>query len=221
MPVPRGGRSVLWRPASSPPGACPAVGQLRALYLGPGSSSASSGSSVPVPPAKPPGAASPIGTQGDTQGGGRAEHPWGAQSPPVEHPMVPPPPPGRRWRRPFRILPSLLSPQGGPRPPSLPHGVVAMEGASVLSPSSWEKRRAWARQSRCWRTTVVEEEAAAAMQDVPELQPPHLDDVFLEGSGSWWGEHPRVLVRRGVPPCWGASRVFLCVPPPQEAPPAR
>ncbi|XP_074989640.1 protein TESPA1 [Calonectris borealis] len=59
-----------------------------------------------------------------------------------------------------------------------------MEGASVLSPSSWEKRRAWARQSRCWRTTVVEEEAAAAMQDVPELQPPHLDDVFLEGSPS-------------------------------------
>lgn len=51
----------------------------------------------------------------------------------------------------------------------------------MLSPSSWEKRRAWARQSRCWRTTVVEEEAAAAMQDVPELQPPHLDDVFLEG----------------------------------------
>ncbi|XP_074931794.1 protein TESPA1 [Phalacrocorax aristotelis] len=59
-----------------------------------------------------------------------------------------------------------------------------MEGTSVLSPSSWEKRRAWARQSRCWRTTVVEEEAAAAMQDVPELQPPHLDDVFLEGSTS-------------------------------------
>lgn len=59
-----------------------------------------------------------------------------------------------------------------------------MEGSSVLSPSSWEKRRAWARQSRCWRTTVVEEEAAAAMQDVPELQPPHLDDVFLEGSSS-------------------------------------
>ncbi|KAM6038887.1 protein TESPA1 isoform 1-T2 [Theristicus caerulescens] len=59
-----------------------------------------------------------------------------------------------------------------------------MEGPSVLSPSSWEKRRAWARQSRCWRTTVVEEEAAAAMQDVPELQPPHLDDVFLEGSPS-------------------------------------
>ncbi|XP_031465671.1 protein TESPA1 isoform X2 [Phasianus colchicus] len=59
-----------------------------------------------------------------------------------------------------------------------------MEGSSVLSPSSWEKRRAWARQSRCWRTTVVEEEAAAAMQDIPELQSPHLDDVFLEGSSS-------------------------------------
>uniref|UniRef100_A0A8C3PI33 ITPR-interacting domain-containing protein n=1 Tax=Calidris pygmaea TaxID=425635 RepID=A0A8C3PI33_9CHAR len=70
-----------------------------------------------------------------------------------------------------------------------------MEGASVLSPSSWEKRRAWARQSRCWRTTVVEEEAAAAMQDVPELQPPHLDDVFLEGRGG--GRHLRVLMRRG------------------------
>ncbi|NXL68279.1 TESP1 protein, partial [Chordeiles acutipennis] len=65
-------------------------------------------------------------------------------------------------------------------PPSL----VAMEGASVLSPSSWEKRRAWARQSRCWRTTVLEEEAAAALRDVPELQPPHLDDVFLEGRSS-------------------------------------
>ncbi|CAM9942068.1 unnamed protein product [Bubo scandiacus] len=59
-----------------------------------------------------------------------------------------------------------------------------MEGASVLSPSWWQKRRAWARQSRCWRTTVVEEEAATAMHDGPELQPPHLDDVFLEGSPS-------------------------------------
>lgn len=83
------------------------------------------------------------------------------------------------------ILRALLSPQGllppareSPGPPG-----AAMEGASVLSPSSWEKRRAWVRQSRCWRTTVVEEEAAAAMQDVPELQPPHLDDVFLEGLG--------------------------------------
>ncbi|XP_074663820.1 protein TESPA1 isoform X2 [Strix aluco] len=59
-----------------------------------------------------------------------------------------------------------------------------MEGASVLSPSWWQKRRAWARQSRCWRTTVVEEEVATAMHDGPELQPPHLDDVFLEGSPS-------------------------------------
>ncbi|XP_061871310.1 protein TESPA1 [Colius striatus] len=59
-----------------------------------------------------------------------------------------------------------------------------MEGASVLSPSSWERRRAWARQSRCWRSTVLEEEAAAALQDLPELQPPHLDNVFLEASGS-------------------------------------
>ncbi|XP_053907628.1 protein TESPA1 [Cuculus canorus] len=66
----------------------------------------------------------------------------------------------------------------------VPPRAVAMEVTSVLSPSSWEKRRAWARQSRCWRTTVVEEEAAAAMQDVPELQPPHLDDVFLEASPS-------------------------------------
>ncbi|XP_038234671.1 protein TESPA1 isoform X2 [Dermochelys coriacea] len=59
-----------------------------------------------------------------------------------------------------------------------------MEAASVLSPSSWEKRRAWVRQSRCWRTTVLEEEAAVAVQDVSGLQPPHLDDVFFEGSPS-------------------------------------
>ncbi|XP_042750073.1 protein TESPA1-like, partial [Lagopus leucura] len=72
--------------------------------------------------------------------------------------------------------------QGSPIPAGSPG--AAMEGSSVLSPSSWQKRRAWARQSRCWRTTVVEEEAAAAMQDIPELQSPHLDDVFLEGSSS-------------------------------------
>ncbi|CAM4660175.1 unnamed protein product [Lepidochelys olivacea] len=59
-----------------------------------------------------------------------------------------------------------------------------MEAASVLSPSSWEKRRAWVRQSRCWRTTVLEEEAAVAVRDVSGLQPPHLDDVFFEGSPS-------------------------------------
>ncbi|XP_015742292.1 protein TESPA1 [Coturnix japonica] len=69
--------------------------------------------------------------------------------------------------------------RGSPNPP-----IPTMEGSSVLSPSSWERRRAWARQSRCWRTTVMEEEAAAAMQDIPELQPPHLDDVFMEGSSS-------------------------------------
>lgn len=74
-----------------------------------------------------------------------------------------------------------------------------MEGASVLSPSSWEKRRAWVRQSRCWRTTVVEEEAAAAMQDVPELQPPHLDDVFLEGLGG-------ARTAKGMNPCMGTAR---------------
>ena len=84
----------------------------------------------------------------------------------------------------------------------------------MLSPSSWEKRRAWARQSRCWRTTVVEEEAAAAMQDVPELPPPHLDDVFLGGQGDPGGAHGT-----GVPVCWVISRVFLS--PPQEALPAR
>uniref|UniRef100_A0A8C8SG73 ITPR-interacting domain-containing protein n=1 Tax=Pelusios castaneus TaxID=367368 RepID=A0A8C8SG73_9SAUR len=72
---------------------------------------------------------------------------------------------------------SWLCPEG----PAAPQ---AMEGASVLSPSSWEKRRAWVRQSRCWRTTMLEEEATEAMEDVPELQPPHLDDVFLEGSSS-------------------------------------
>lgn len=76
-----------------------------------------------------------------------------------------------------------------------------MEGASVLSPSSWEKRRAWVRQSRCWRTTVVEEEAAAAMQDVPELQPPHLDDVFLEG---FWGGGAQMGKR--MTPCMETAR---------------
>ncbi|XP_058529484.1 protein TESPA1 isoform X2 [Ochotona princeps] len=53
--------------------------------------------------------------------------------------------------------------------------------ASVLSPTSWEKRRAWLRQSRNWQTQVLEEEAAAALQDVPELEPASLDDVFQEG----------------------------------------
>ncbi|XP_015093518.1 protein TESPA1 [Vicugna pacos] len=56
-----------------------------------------------------------------------------------------------------------------------------MEG-SVLSPTSWEKRRAWLRQSRHWQTQVLEEEAAAALQDVPDPEPSGLDDVFQEGN---------------------------------------
>ncbi|XP_027624334.1 protein TESPA1 isoform X2 [Tupaia chinensis] len=56
-----------------------------------------------------------------------------------------------------------------------------MEG-SVLSPTSWEKRRAWLRQSRNWQTQVLEEEAAAALQDVPDPEPSSLDDVFQDGN---------------------------------------
>ncbi|XP_030875986.1 protein TESPA1 isoform X2 [Leptonychotes weddellii] len=56
-----------------------------------------------------------------------------------------------------------------------------MEG-SVLSPTSWEKRRAWLRQSRHWQTQVLEEEAAAALQDVSGPEPASLDDVFQEGN---------------------------------------
>lgn len=51
----------------------------------------------------------------------------------------------------------------------------------MLSPTSWEKRRAWLRQSRHWQTQVLEEEAAAALQDVPDPEPSSLDDVFQEG----------------------------------------
>ncbi|XP_069346773.1 protein TESPA1 [Eulemur rufifrons] len=54
--------------------------------------------------------------------------------------------------------------------------------ASVLSPTSWEKRRAWLRQSRNWQTQVLEEEAAAALQDVTDPEPSSLDDVFQEGN---------------------------------------
>lgn len=56
----------------------------------------------------------------------------------------------------------------------------AMEG-SVLSPTSWEKRRAWLRQSRHWQTQVLEEEAGAVLQDVSDPEPSSLDDVFQEG----------------------------------------
>ena len=53
--------------------------------------------------------------------------------------------------------------------------------ASVLSPTSWEKRRAWLQQSRNWQTQVLEEEAAAALQDALDPEPSSLDDVFQEG----------------------------------------
>lgn len=222
------GISSLWEPggrgASCPAGnlrvleicifcpeACQAVVQLCVPYLSPGSSSVRSSSSIPVP-LQPLRAAGTHRHPGQYLGRGRAS--LGCPEPtlhlPVEHPMVPPygqeveedPPPNLHGSPvPCRETPS-------------PAGAAAMEGSSVLSPSSWERRRAWARQSRCWRTTVVEEEAAAAMQDVPELQPPHLDDVFLEGRGE-----PRVAHGTGVPTSWVISRVFLC--PPQEAPPAR
>ncbi|DAA29701.1 PREDICTED: protein TESPA1 isoform X6 [Bison bison bison] len=56
-----------------------------------------------------------------------------------------------------------------------------MEG-SVLSPTSWERRRAWLRQSRHWQTQVLEEEAAAALQNVPDAEPSGMDDVFQEGN---------------------------------------
>ncbi|KAL1775137.1 TESPA1 [Sigmodon hispidus] len=54
--------------------------------------------------------------------------------------------------------------------------------ASVLSPTSWEKRRAWLQQSRNWQTQVLEEEAAAALQDALDPEPSTLDDVFQEGN---------------------------------------
>lgn len=51
----------------------------------------------------------------------------------------------------------------------------------MLSPTSWEKRRAWLRQSRHWQTQVLEEEAGAVLQDVSDPEPSSLDDVFQEG----------------------------------------
>uniref|UniRef100_A0A8B9G515 ITPR-interacting domain-containing protein n=1 Tax=Amazona collaria TaxID=241587 RepID=A0A8B9G515_9PSIT len=60
-----------------------------------------------------------------------------------------------------------------------------MEATSVLSPTSWERRRAWVRQSRSWRNSGLEhEEGSSAPWDIPEPQPPHMDHVFLEGSPS-------------------------------------
>ncbi|XP_061203138.1 protein TESPA1 [Neopsephotus bourkii] len=59
-----------------------------------------------------------------------------------------------------------------------------MEAPSVLSPSPWERRRAWAQQSRSWRNSVLEHEGASAPWDTPDLQPPHMDHVPLGGYGS-------------------------------------
>lgn len=63
----------------------------------------------------------------------------------------------------------------------------------MLSPTSWEKRRAWLRQSRHWQTQVLEEEAAAALQDVPDPEPSSLDDVFQEGKRQLDIRLPRCL----------------------------
>nr|XP_021139154.1 protein TESPA1 [Columba livia] len=109
---------------------------------------------------------------------------------------------------------ALMSLQGDPPP-----GAAAMEGTSVLSPSWWEKRRAWARQSRSWRPTAPDEddvapneddvapdedEVAPATRHVPELPAPDLDDVFLEGSPSrkietWLQEGGSLVEEPGSP----------------------
>uniref|UniRef100_A0A8C9J906 Thymocyte expressed, positive selection associated 1 n=1 Tax=Panthera tigris altaica TaxID=74533 RepID=A0A8C9J906_PANTA len=54
-----------------------------------------------------------------------------------------------------------------------------MEG-SVLSPTSWEKRRGRLRPRGA--TQVLEEEAGAVLQDVSDPEPSSLDDVFQEGN---------------------------------------
>ncbi|KAJ1159653.1 hypothetical protein NDU88_000158 [Pleurodeles waltl] len=58
-----------------------------------------------------------------------------------------------------------------------------MEDPSSSSRSA-DKRRAWARRTRHWHTTVDETDADAAMQDVPELPQRQLDDVFLDETPS-------------------------------------
>ncbi|EHB07565.1 hypothetical protein GW7_03335 [Heterocephalus glaber] len=73
--------------------------------------------------------------------------------------------------------------------------------ASVLSPTSWEKRRAWLRQSRNWQTQVLEEEAAAALQDVPDPEPSSLDDVFQE-------ENPINKIEDWLQDCRGSEEGF-------------
>uniref|UniRef100_A0A8B9G507 ITPR-interacting domain-containing protein n=1 Tax=Amazona collaria TaxID=241587 RepID=A0A8B9G507_9PSIT len=70
-----------------------------------------------------------------------------------------------------------------------------MEATSVLSPTSWERRRAWVRQSRSWRNSGLEhEEGSSAPWDIPEPQPPHMDHVFLEGQWGALGTHPQLSV---------------------------
>ncbi|XP_028928645.1 protein TESPA1 [Ornithorhynchus anatinus] len=76
-----------------------------------------------------------------------------------------------------------------------------MDGPSTLSPASWERRRAWLRQSRRRRPRGLEEEeeeeeeeevraaATAALPGEPEEEPPPLDDVFEEGSPALQIEH--------------------------------
>lgn len=112
---------------------------------------------------------------------------------------------------------ALMSLQGDPPP-----GAAAMEGTLVLSPSWWEKRRAWARQSRSWRPTAPDEddvapneddvapdedEVAPATRHVPELPAPDLDDVFLEGHWS-----PGGADGTGVSPVL-RHLMGVCVPP--------
>ncbi|XP_029450980.1 protein TESPA1 [Rhinatrema bivittatum] len=60
-----------------------------------------------------------------------------------------------------------------------------MESPPVLSPFSWQRRRAWAQRTRHWHTTVDEVEAAAtAMHDTLETPQQKLDEVFLEGNST-------------------------------------
>ncbi|NWX35841.1 TESP1 protein, partial [Notiomystis cincta] len=88
------------------------------------------------------------------------------------------------------------SPHVRPDPAGSPPAPPAMEGPSVLGPSSWQKRHAWARQSRGWRSPAPEgeqeeeeegeeeeQQAAAVPWDIPE-PPPQLNDVVLEGPPS-------------------------------------
>ncbi|XP_044535169.1 protein TESPA1 [Gracilinanus agilis] len=75
-----------------------------------------------------------------------------------------------------------------------------MEG-SVLSPTSWEKRRAWLQKTHNWQTQILEEEAAAALQDVPDPEPPNLDDVFLE-------EYPTNKIEDWLQDCGSSEEGF-------------